>query len=41
MDLILHHPAFLAWKTEALAEPWTIPDYEAGHEAVEDLRIPT
>lgn len=41
MDTILAHPAFLAWKREALAEDWAIPDYEAGHEAVEDLRIPT
>ena len=29
-----------AWTAEALAEPWDIPDYEAGHEAVETYRVP-
>lgn len=37
MDAVLAHPAFLAWKAGAQAEPWTIPDYEAGHEAVETV----
>lgn len=41
MDAVLHHSAVKAWTAEALAEPWTIPDYETGHEAVEDLRVPT
>jgi glutathione S-transferase len=31
MDTMLAQPAFLAWKKEALSEPWTITDYEAGH----------
>lgn len=35
MDAILAHPAFVAWCTEALAEPWTLPHYEAGWTPVE------
>ena len=37
MDAILHHPAFLAWRAAALAEPsaWDIARYEAGHTPVE------
>ncbi|MDX2258885.1 MAG: glutathione S-transferase family protein [Hyphomicrobiaceae bacterium] len=38
MDAVLAHPAFLAWKRAALAEPWTIEAYEAGHTAIEDFR---
>ncbi len=38
MDAILAHPAFLRWKNEALAEPWTIDDYETGHKATETFR---
>lgn len=38
MDVILKHPAFLEWKAAALGEPWTITDYESGHEAVETFR---
>ena len=38
MDAVLSHPSFIAWKAAALAEPWTISDYEAGHEAVETFR---
>jgi len=32
MDAVLAHPAFVAWRTDALAEPvaWNIPDYEDG-----------
>lgn len=41
MNTVLDHPAFRAWKREALAESWIITDYEAGHHAVEDLRVPT
>lgn len=37
MDNVLNHSAVLAWKAAALAEPWTITDYEAGHEAVETV----
>jgi glutathione S-transferase len=35
MDAILAHPSFVAWRTAALAEPWTIPEYAAGHTLVE------
>lgn len=38
MDAVLAHPAFLEWKQAALAEPWTIADYETGHTATETLR---
>lgn len=38
MDAILSHPAFLEWKQAALAEPWTIADYETGHTATETFR---
>jgi glutathione S-transferase len=31
MDSVLAHPAFEAWKREAMAETWRIPEYEAGH----------
>lgn len=35
MDAVLAHPAFVKWRTEALAEPWTIDHYEDGWTAVE------
>ncbi|MFN3744229.1 MAG: glutathione S-transferase family protein [Hyphomicrobiaceae bacterium] len=35
MDAILAHPAFVKWRAEALAEPWTIDHYEEGWTAVE------
>ncbi|MCB1483993.1 MAG: glutathione S-transferase, partial [Hyphomicrobiaceae bacterium] len=38
MDAVLTFPAFAAWKSAALAEPWTIEEYEDGHEAVETYR---
>jgi glutathione S-transferase len=38
MDAVLAHPSFVAWKTAALEEPWSIEDYEAGHTAVERYR---
>ena len=38
MDTVLAHPAFLDWKRAALAEPWTIADYETGHTATETFR---
>lgn len=38
MDAILAHPSFIAWRTAALAEPWTIAEYEAGHTVLEDLK---
>lgn len=41
MDKILNNNAFVEWKQQALAEPWSIADYEAGHTVVEDYRTPT
>ncbi len=38
IDAILGHRAFQDWRTAALAEPWTIADYDAGHTAVETYR---
>jgi glutathione S-transferase len=38
MDCILRHPDVVAWRDEALKEPWTIPDYAAGHTVIETYR---
>lgn len=38
MDRVLAFPHFQAWRHAALTEPWTIADFEAGHEAVETYR---
>lgn len=38
MDTILAQPDFVAWRHAALQEPWTIPDYDAGHTPVETFR---
>jgi glutathione S-transferase len=38
MDAILGHPAFLAWRDQALVEPWYLPHYETGHTVVEVYR---
>lgn len=38
MTTILAHPEFVAWRTGALKEPWTIADYGAGHTIVESYR---
>ncbi len=38
MDAILAHAGFVAWRSAALNEPWTIADYGAGHTAVETYR---
>ncbi len=35
MDAVLSHPAFVKWRTEALAESWTIDHYEVGWTPVE------
>ncbi|HEY8194122.1 MAG TPA: glutathione S-transferase family protein [Hyphomicrobium sp.] len=35
MDTMLAHPVFLDWRAAALKEPWTIPEYAAGHTLVE------
>ncbi len=40
MDDVLAHPAFVKWRTEAFAEPWTIPHYEEGWTAVEVFHKP-
>ena len=40
MNRVLAHPAFVKWRTEALAEPWTLPHYEAGWTAVEVFHKP-
>lgn len=41
MNAVLAHPAFLKWKTDALAEPWGISHYEEGWTAVESYHTPT
>jgi glutathione S-transferase len=38
MDAILAHPAFVEWRTAALAEPWDLPHYEEGHTPEIDFR---
>lgn len=38
MDTILSNPHFQEWKSQALAEPWTIEAYEEGHTVVENYR---
>lgn len=38
MDRILSHPDVVAWRDAALVEPWTIPDYAAGHTVIETFR---
>ena len=35
MNAVLAHPAFVKWRTAALAEPWSIDHYEVGWTAVE------
>lgn len=40
MDDVLSHPAFVQWRSEALAEPWSIPHYEEGWTAVEVFHKP-
>ncbi|WP_409562922.1 glutathione S-transferase family protein [Hyphomicrobium sp. MC8b] len=37
MDAVLAHLSFAAWRDAALAEPWSIPDYAAGHTLVESF----
>jgi glutathione S-transferase len=37
MDAVLGHPAVVEWTRGAFAEPWRIPEYEAGHTVIEDL----
>lgn len=40
IEAIFAHPAFTAWRAAALAEPWTIADYEAGFEPTEVFHHP-
>ncbi len=40
MNRVLGHPAFIKWRTEALAEPWTVPHYEEGWTAGEVFHRP-
>ena len=40
MDAVLGHPAFVKWRTEALAEPWSVAHYETGWTAVDVLHNP-
>ena len=41
MNAVLSHPAFVEWKRQALAEPWSLPHYEAGWTPVEVFHRPT
>ena len=38
MDAVRAHPAMASWTRDALKEPWTITDYEAGHTVLETFR---
>lgn len=38
MDAVLAYREFEHWRREALQEPWTIQDYEEGHQPIADLR---
>ncbi len=40
MDAILAHPAFVAWRADALKETWFLPHYEAGHEIEQSFISP-
>ncbi len=40
MDAVLTHPAFVAWRSAALVEPWYVPHYEEGHTPVETFYRP-
>lgn len=40
MNRILAHPAFVKWRTEALAEPWSVAHYEEGWAAAEVFHKP-
>ncbi len=35
MEAVKAHPAFVAWRTQALDPAWMIPDYDTGHTLVE------
>lgn len=40
MDVVLSHPAFVAWREDALQEPWRISPYEEGQTPVEIFHRP-
>lgn len=40
MNSVLAHPAFVKWRTEALAEPWIVPHYDEGWTPVEVFHHP-
>lgn len=40
MNAVLAHPSFQKWRREALAEPWSLPHYEAGWTAAEVFHKP-
>ena len=40
MNAVLAHPAFVAWRRQALAEPWSLPHYEQGWTPVEVFHRP-
>ncbi|MFM9938102.1 MAG: glutathione S-transferase family protein [Hyphomicrobiaceae bacterium] len=40
MDAVLRHPAFLAWRSAALVEPWVVPHYDEGWTPVEVFHTP-
>lgn len=40
MDAILFHPAFVAWREAAMAEPWSVPHYDEGWSAVQVFHRP-
>lgn len=37
MRAVTAHPSFRAWRKAALAEPWIITEYEAGHTVIESF----
>lgn len=37
MQSILEHPAFVEWREAGLAEPWDVPEYEAGHAVIDSF----
>lgn len=38
MDAVQSHPAYVAWREAALAEPWVIPEDEADEPAIENFK---
>ncbi len=41
MNAVLAHPAFTQWRSQALAESWTVPHYEDGWTATEVFHKPS